>query len=36
VPVLGKVTVHSGHQVLMEFDDNGAVIVGDPQEIFGQ
>jgi hypothetical protein len=31
-----EVTVHSGHQVLMEFDNNGAMIVGDPKEILVQ
>jgi hypothetical protein len=33
---LEEVTVHSGHQVLMEFDNNGAMIVNDPKEILVQ
>ncbi len=28
--------VHAGHKVLMEVDDNSALIVGEPQGILGQ
>jgi hypothetical protein len=32
---LEEVSVHAGHESLMEVDDNRALIVGDPQGILG-
>ncbi len=33
---LEEVTVHIGHEVLVEVDDHSALIVGDPWGILGQ
>jgi hypothetical protein len=33
---LDEIIVLAGHEVLMKFDENGPLIIGDPQGILGQ